>query len=480
MDRISDLPKDILHRILYFLSQEDAVRTSVLSKSWRYVWCARPNLDFSDINFKGNRQGFLSTVDNTLQQYYDQGLSLEKFHLYASLLGKDYSDHESVLLLEKWVPLLTGMGVKAFSLSIISDRTPGITDLSSVVFKADSLEYLHLNRCNLGQNIPENIPFVGLQVLRLQNVLMEEEIFEKIVSSCPLLTTMWFRECKGLKNIKLEKKLLKYLKKFSCINRNTPRIDECSVEIDFPNLEKMEIIGNMVEIFSSNSIEQSELCIDAPNMEYFYYSGCFMPSVAFAPTSVESILKLYIIRDYAGGARSWFLGLSKLLQALRNSVVLLSVFHLAIGNMHVEQDILEQGIINGGGNNKPIVIEFLRLSFGHVLSLMSFLNGLFRICRPRIIFPCWFPRGIENKERENEELSEFWCTIQMMRESGSPNQIWQDLEDLSIDSFDTKRKKWQPLKGVKKWSESALLPDFDRIRFRLKWREASQVRIIDS
>ncbi|EYU31300.1 hypothetical protein MIMGU_mgv1a020509mg [Erythranthe guttata] len=346
MDRISDLPKDILHRILYFLSQEDAVRTSVLSKSWRYVWCTRPNLDFSDINFKGNKQG---------------------------------------------------MGVKEFSLSIISDRTPGITDLSSVVFKADSLEYLHLNRCNLGQNIPENIPFVRLQVLRLQNVLMEEEIFEKIVSSCPLLTTMWFRECKGLKNIKLEKKLLKYLKKFSFINRNTPRIDECCVEIDFPSLEKMEIIGSkirfhihkfdnlktlcldMVEIFSSDSIEQSELCIDAPNIEYFYYSGCFMPSVTFAPTSVESILKLYI-RDYAGGARSWFLGLSKLVQALCNSVVLLSVFHLAIGDMHVEQDILEQ----------------------------------------------------------------------------------------------------DPLKGVKKWSESALLPNFDRIRFRLKWREASQFRIIDN
>ncbi|KAL8053477.1 hypothetical protein ABFX02_05G074500 [Erythranthe guttata] len=461
MERISHLPKDILHRILYFLSQEDAVRTSVLSKSWRYIWCTR------------NKQVFLSTVDNTLQQYYDQGLSLEKFRLYASLLGKDYSHHESVLLLEKWVPLLTGMGVKEFSLSIISDRTPGITDLSSVVFKAESLEYLHLNRCSLGQNIPENIPFVRLQVLRLQNVLMKEEIFEKIVSSCPLLTTMWFRECKGLKNIKLDKNLLKYLKKFSFINRNTPRIDECIVEIDFPTLEKMEIIGSkirfhihkfdnlktlcldMVEIFSSDSVEQSELRIDAPNIEYFYYSGCFIPSVAYAPTSVESILKLYI-RDYAHGARSWFHGLSKLLQALRNSVVLLSIFHLAIGNMHVEQDILEQGIINGGGNNKPIVVDILRLSFVHVPSLVSLLNGLFRICRPRIIFPCWFPRRIENKERENEELSEFWCTIQMMRESGSTNQIWQDLEDLSIESFDTRRKKWQPLKGVKKWSESAL------------------------
>ncbi|EYU33034.1 hypothetical protein MIMGU_mgv1a019771mg [Erythranthe guttata] len=190
MDRLSDLPKDILHRILYFLSQEDAVRTSVLSTSWRYIWCTRPNLDFSDINFKGNKQDFLSTVETTLQQYYDQGLSLEKFRLYLSLLGKDYSHHESMLLLDKWVPLLKVMRVKEFCLSILSDHTPGITDLSSVVFKAEALELLHLNRCSLGKNIPENIPFLRLQVLRLSNVLVENEVFEKLISSCPLLTTM--------------------------------------------------------------------------------------------------------------------------------------------------------------------------------------------------------------------------------------------------------------------------------------------------
>ncbi|EYU44110.1 hypothetical protein MIMGU_mgv1a023378mg, partial [Erythranthe guttata] len=212
IDRISDLPKDILHRILYFLSQEDVVRTSVLCKSWRYVWCTRPNLDFSDINFKGNKQDFLSTVDKTLQQYYDQCLSLEKFRLYLSL----------------------------------SDHTPGITDMPSVVFKAESLELLHLNRCNLGQNIPENIPFVRLRVLRLSNVSVENEVFEKIISSCPLLTTMSLDGCKGLKTIKLEKKIHKHLKHFTFINLMNRTAEKCNIEIDIPTLETIEIMGNFV------------------------------------------------------------------------------------------------------------------------------------------------------------------------------------------------------------------------------------------
>ncbi|EYU30178.1 hypothetical protein MIMGU_mgv1a025101mg [Erythranthe guttata] len=200
MDRISELPKEILHRILYFLSQKDAVRTSVLSKSWRYIWCTRPNLDFSHKSFKGDKTKFLSVVDKTLQHYCNQRLCLEEFRL--CMLGDDSADQESVLFFDKWIPLLTSMGVKDFQLSIIAEQSVrGIIDLH-VVLKAESLTLLWLYNCNLGQNIPENIPFVRLQELQLCNVLIKNEIVDKIISSCPLLTTMLFLDCEGLKTIK--------------------------------------------------------------------------------------------------------------------------------------------------------------------------------------------------------------------------------------------------------------------------------------
>ncbi|EYU25620.1 hypothetical protein MIMGU_mgv1a0241701mg, partial [Erythranthe guttata] len=235
MDRISKLPEEILQRILYFLSQKQAVRTSVLSKSWRNIWCTRPNLDFSDDTFKGNKQYFLSVVNNTLQRYRDQRLCVKKFHLRISLGDNTYK--ESVSFLEKWVPRFTAMGVGAFRLSILSKNE--CVDMSSVVFKAESLKLLRLFNCDLGQNTPKNIPFVRLTVLRLIKVLINKDIFNKIVWSCPLLTTMLIEQCRGLENVTLEKTRHKYLKHFTFRTID----DRCSVEIDILTLETIDILG---------------------------------------------------------------------------------------------------------------------------------------------------------------------------------------------------------------------------------------------
>ncbi|KAF6169531.1 hypothetical protein GIB67_042741 [Kingdonia uniflora] len=44
-DKISDLPDSILHPILLFIPTLDTVQTCILSKRWRYAWCAIPMLD---------------------------------------------------------------------------------------------------------------------------------------------------------------------------------------------------------------------------------------------------------------------------------------------------------------------------------------------------------------------------------------------------------------------------------------------------
>ncbi|KAJ8628111.1 hypothetical protein MRB53_021418 [Persea americana] len=46
-DRISNLADDILVHILSFSRAKDAVRTSILSTRWRYLWTLNPSLDFS-------------------------------------------------------------------------------------------------------------------------------------------------------------------------------------------------------------------------------------------------------------------------------------------------------------------------------------------------------------------------------------------------------------------------------------------------
>lgn len=46
MDRISQLPDDVLVNILSFLGLEDTARTSILSKRWRGLWMFVVRLDF--------------------------------------------------------------------------------------------------------------------------------------------------------------------------------------------------------------------------------------------------------------------------------------------------------------------------------------------------------------------------------------------------------------------------------------------------
>ncbi|CAM0944933.1 unnamed protein product [Alopecurus aequalis] len=63
-DRISLLPDDLLHRILSFLSTQDAIRTSVLSRRWQRVWIDLPTFMFSDD--KRTAAGFATSVDEVL------------------------------------------------------------------------------------------------------------------------------------------------------------------------------------------------------------------------------------------------------------------------------------------------------------------------------------------------------------------------------------------------------------------------------
>lgn len=52
IDRISELPDDIITRILSFLPLKDAVATSILSPRWVNLWKYIPNLIFIDESFK--------------------------------------------------------------------------------------------------------------------------------------------------------------------------------------------------------------------------------------------------------------------------------------------------------------------------------------------------------------------------------------------------------------------------------------------
>ncbi|KAL7110865.1 hypothetical protein ACP275_05G052600 [Erythranthe tilingii] len=490
MDRISELSDDILHRILYFLSQEDAVRTSVLSKSWRDIWCTRPNLDLSDTNFK---QEFLSTAEKTLQRYCDQRMCLEEFRLSISL---DYSDLKSVWFLEKWIRTLPNMGVKEFRLSIYSKdsrrRRQRRVNLPSVVFEAESLQDLHAEGFTLDRTaIERNILSKHLKKLRLEKVNIEDGVFENIISSCPLIETLSVKSCKRLRNIKATNLLR--LKKFSF---SSSPDEKCSIEIHPASLETIKIefadvsfpkgaefhslislymdrvILSSFDDFSSckfpslsnlailycdgldESIEESHVFIDAPNINTLGYHGLLIPSFSFATTSKEWSSTLFLL--LTDDPSLWLLQLHKLLESLSRSEISLSIrqsVRIFKENLDLVQDIK-------CGNKPTVVVDKLKLQ-GDLSYFSPLSNGLFCICRPRTI-------GEINYTDSESVLKNL-----MQREGGNQDELRQlwlpDLKEVSLEIYDRNRREWDP-------TSLSDLPDnevwkYISIRFALKWRE---------
>ncbi|KAL3634865.1 hypothetical protein CASFOL_021919 [Castilleja foliolosa] len=500
-DRLSQFPQHILHHILSLLPQKDAVRTCVLSKSWRYLWHGRLNVEFRD-NCLARKNDFWSFLDKTLQRYLDQNLSLHKFIVEIHSVAVDFA------LLNKWIPLLImNMGVRSFNL--IFHESIIFFPLPLVVFQSESLVELHLKKCDLKSTF--NVMLNNLQTLRLHFVYITDEIFDNIISGCPLIENLDMLFCSGLKSIKLRKH--SNIKNFACImlgeiiiETENPQILE-SVSIQncrdwfirhrnthFPHLKSLKlhrlqlpetfdnfssffpclnelileschglkefrllsssITRLIIKMYSINPGKRIKAFIDTPNIRYFEYSGHdFLPSIKFTTTSNEwksQINLCYTLEPSDNDATAWFLKLNKLLKALSQSHITLTLAPYEYKKLHINDSY--------GGFYKPVVVEHLKL-WGFYPSYFdpAILNCLFRIFRPRYI-------QMENGLAKFN-LAEY---ISKLIPDETRCYFWlQDLEEISTEVGNVEANEWH---RVQTTSLPALLNQ-QQIRFRLTWKE---------
>ncbi|GER49035.1 F-box/RNI-like superfamily protein [Striga asiatica] len=251
-DRISHLPRIILHHILCFLSQKEAVRTCLLSKQWRHIGTTRPNLEFFDIWFDDTQERFvpvlnleffnkwfddtqerfISVLDRTLQGYLDQNLSIHKLHLHLWI----HDSRRVISLLHQWIPTIAALNIKAFKLHFHS-FFPAYYDLPSTVFLAESLEELHLCDCKLSP--VEGVRFKHLHTLTLERVQVDGGTLGTKTLECPLLRRLVLNICWELRNVWLSD--APGLKHF--VLSDYERIEGRMIEIDVPNIETIFING---------------------------------------------------------------------------------------------------------------------------------------------------------------------------------------------------------------------------------------------
>lgn len=259
VDRISNLPGNIIDLIFERLPIHDAASTSVLSKTWRDLWGLHPNLIFDEVFFsrlvsdedEQDEQDEVEEVTRTISDILlvNRGPIL-KFHLFVpEYLPLHQSRH-----MDLWIKNISNNGVKMLELFI-----EPLTAYKMPSYLFSCLELTHLSLTNCILNPPLGFGgFCNLIEVRLKEVVITGE-----VSFGTRLNILKLRYCDGIEHLESQFKQnhnLKHLliwesgeidsRWFEC----TKKLKSLALMLEkvadsrknYINLEKL--VGNMLEI----------------------------------------------------------------------------------------------------------------------------------------------------------------------------------------------------------------------------------------
>ncbi|CAL5360917.1 unnamed protein product [Camellia sinensis] len=206
IDRLTEMPDDILSCILSFLSIRDSVKARILSRRWRYICPFMLNLDFDlhtvlGINYKArysngdsdisweDKSKFVSGVDQFLELY--NGQKLDSLRI-CFCLGNEYTGY-----VDRWIRFAIIMKTEKLDLDFSASPESQSNNLydfpCQLLPQGDSsqLKYLCLKSCNLGPTPNLVSRLNSLKSLDLEHVPLNQSCANSILSSC--LNLEWLR-----------------------------------------------------------------------------------------------------------------------------------------------------------------------------------------------------------------------------------------------------------------------------------------------
>ncbi|XP_073145619.1 F-box/FBD/LRR-repeat protein At1g13570-like isoform X2 [Henckelia pumila] len=178
MDLISYLPSDIIENILKRLILRDAVRTSVLSREWRYKWATLPALVLKSYSL-------LKLSHNQLNSVVNQILMLHQGPVKE--LEVEYLDLDSSHYLHQWFDLLSKDHLQKLFLSWrFGLKLKEYCRLPSNFYSFSQLRYLYLSRCVF--RLPSSFKGLNRLVsLKFENVKIKSNKLSSLISKSPFL-----------------------------------------------------------------------------------------------------------------------------------------------------------------------------------------------------------------------------------------------------------------------------------------------------
>ncbi|KAJ4798774.1 F-box/FBD/LRR protein [Rhynchospora pubera] len=184
-DIICNLPECIKHKILVYLPLKEAVRTSILSKDWRYTWTGIPNLVI-DCNIDQNLcQNNGDNEKSTIDKFIDQLFSCHKGNLHKFRISNLKT---RMLLTSPLMRILSQRHIKELILEAFPDQYILILGIERCL----ELKVLVLSDCYI--DLP--LKFDGFKLLQTIE-LRDSRFFDKgiadLLSFCPVLEKLTFK-----------------------------------------------------------------------------------------------------------------------------------------------------------------------------------------------------------------------------------------------------------------------------------------------
>lgn len=190
-DRISALPHALICHILSFLPTMCAVRTAVLSRTWKKMWISLPCLDFDD-----QRDLFTSKNDCYGSDRFTKLVN-------RALFSRDSSDIQKLCLaisypknvshIDDWICTAVTRNVAELDF-LLTDETNGETSfqMPRSVFMSKTLKVLKV--WSFGEFVTYDPPasgcFQSLKFLHVSVANPDEGSMEKLFSYCPVLENL--------------------------------------------------------------------------------------------------------------------------------------------------------------------------------------------------------------------------------------------------------------------------------------------------
>ncbi|KAG5521274.1 hypothetical protein RHGRI_033729 [Rhododendron griersonianum] len=232
-DMISNLPCNVLEKILMCLSLHAAVRTSVLSKKWRHIWTTLPQLVFDNTFYKectrATRNNLMMTIYQVLLQHHGPIL---KFTVSLTAL-------ESCPQIDQLIHFVSKNGIQELTLHF---HKGGPYKLSSSLCSCRGITCLDLVSC-VFKPPPGFKGFSRLLCLKLDKVVIAGDTLSSLISCCPLLERLTIESGSTsfgyLEIVALNLRFAQFVGLFSSVCfKSTPHLAKLSIHLlsSFGNL----------------------------------------------------------------------------------------------------------------------------------------------------------------------------------------------------------------------------------------------------